>query len=142
MSGPWKHLYDAQEWNELDHQWWFSEDKAALTKMFNWLVENIPKAAIDNGTESVFQPISSRDATFEWTYVAGILEQGELERTNLGDPVQASVVWQDARANALATLDHFIESEEPTKGDKRPSRRRHAELGRACPSSNDLEHPR
>jgi hypothetical protein len=88
-SETWKHLYDAQKWAELDLWWRFSEDKAALTELFNWLVENIPKTTIENGTESVRQPISSREATCEWTHAASVLEQGELESTNLGDPQQA-----------------------------------------------------
>ena len=137
MFETWKHLYDAQKWAELDQWWRFSEDKAALTEMFNWLVVNIPKTAVENGTESVFQPISSRDASPEWTYAASVLEQGELESTILGDPLQASVEWREARANALTTLDQFIQSKEPTKGDKRLSRRRHAELARDALRSID-----
>jgi hypothetical protein len=136
-SETWKYLYNAQKWAELDQWWRFSEDQAALTEMFNWLIENIPKTEIQNGTESVRHPISSRDASPEWKYAASVLEQGELESTILGDPLQASVEWQEAQDNALMMLDQFIESREPTKGDKRLSRLRHAELAREALYSVD-----
>ena len=62
---------------------------AALTELFNWLVENIAKTGVENGTESVRQPISSREASCEWTHAVSVQERGELESTNLGDPQQA-----------------------------------------------------
>jgi len=66
-SETWKYLYDAQKWAELDQWWRFSDDKAALTETFNCLGVNIPKTAVENGTESVLQPVSSRDTSCEWT---------------------------------------------------------------------------
>ena len=127
----------AAAWNELENWWrdprrWDDAHKPSLRALLERLRSVVPRIHVENGMERATRHLKPSDSLDLWAGkehlkpAAEILRIGELEAVVEREPAKASESWSKHREMIAKQLNEYLNSSEPTSGDKSLSRRGHA----------------